>query len=131
MPTTTGGSLKVYGQEGYCSIPRSCHQGLWASLCSALCTLGVMQSCRLGDHALRSSMLAWPQLCIVGSLLEGHIPCLLGVSYTVTSAEFGCRAHAADVLHTVHCTLYCGGLVSGGFVSGLESPCLLHRCGGA
>ena len=38
----------------------------------------------------------------------------------MTSAEFGCRAHAADVLHTVHCTLYCGGLVSSRFVSSLE-----------
>ena len=41
-------------------------------------------------------------------------------SSTVTCADCGCRAHAADVLHTVHCTLYCGGLVSSGFVSKLE-----------
>jgi hypothetical protein len=30
------------------------------------------------------------------------------------------RAHAADVLHTVHCALHCGKLVSSGFVSSLE-----------
>lgn len=32
----------------------------------------------------------------------------------------GCREHAADVLHTVHCTVQRGGLAASGFVSSLE-----------
>ena len=90
-------------------------QGLAPSFCSTLLAARFTSNC-VCNHAVQIPLsMMFPQYPSQGSS-KGNSKIAL-FQLTVCSK---CRAHAADVLHTVHCTLYCGELVSSGFVSGLE-----------